>query len=97
MTKKSYLYDRFLCQIKLLPLKMLKLLKIPGFLVKFPGFSSFFLKISQIPGFSRLFLSKLSNSRFFKVFPGFQVKRGNPVKTNFFFFEIKHLKFYLFK
>ena len=38
----------FLCQIEILVLKMLKLLKIPGF--------------------SRLFLPKLWNSRFFKVF-----------------------------
>ena len=31
MTKKSYLYDRFLCQIEILLLNMLKLLTIPGF------------------------------------------------------------------
>ena len=44
MTKNlNYMLD-FLCQIKILQLKMLKLLKIPGF-----------FKISQIPGFSRLF------------------------------------------
>ena len=59
----------FLCQIEILLLKMLKLLKIPGFsrfFIKIPGFSSFFL-ISQIPGFFRLLLPKLSNSRFFQV------------------------------
>ena len=39
----------FLCQFETLLPKMLKLLKIPGFLIK-------------IPGFSRLFLPKLSNS-----------------------------------
>ena len=52
----------FWCQIKISQLKMLKLLKIPGFLIKIPGF----FKISQIPGFSRLFLPKLSNSKFFQ-------------------------------
>ena len=44
MTKKSYLNDRFLCLIEIIVRKMLKLLKIPGFLSKlsqisgFPGF-----------------------------------------------------------
>ena len=31
LTKKSYLYDIFLCQIEILLLNMLKLFKIPGF------------------------------------------------------------------
>ena len=43
----------FLCPIEILVLKMLKLSKIPGF---FQSFSN-----------SRLFLPKLSNSRFFQV------------------------------
>ena len=34
----------FLCQFKFLQMKMLKLLKIPGFLIKFPGF---FQKLSN--------------------------------------------------
>ena len=43
MTKNlNYMID-FLCQIEILQLKMLKLLKIQGF--------SRFFKISQIPGF----------------------------------------------
>ena len=54
----------FLCQIEILLLEMLKLLKIPGF---FNQNSSFFFKISLILGFSRLFLPKLSNPRFFQV------------------------------
>ena len=29
--KKSYLYDKFLCHIEILQLKMLKKLKIPGY------------------------------------------------------------------
>ena len=33
----------------------------------FDQVSRFFFKISQIPGVSRLFLPKLSNSRFFQV------------------------------
>ena len=37
----------FLCQIKILQLKMLKLLKIPGFSIKIPGF----FKNFPIPGF----------------------------------------------
>ena len=53
MTKNlNYMIDS-LGQIEILLLKMLKFLKIPGF-----------FKISQIPGFSRFFLPKLSNSRF---------------------------------
>ena len=57
MTKNlNYMID-FLCQIKISQLKMLKLLKVPGF----------FFKISQIPGFSRLFQPKLSSSKFFQV------------------------------
>ena len=48
----TYMID-FLCQIKILQLKMLKLLKIPGFLIKIPKFFQvFFFLISQIPGFS---------------------------------------------
>ena len=31
----------FLCKIKVLQLNILKLLKIPGFLIKIPGFSRF--------------------------------------------------------
>ena len=52
--KKSYLYDKFLCQIEILLLNIIKLFKIPGFpgfLFKTPGFSTFFVKVSQISGY----------------------------------------------
>ena len=51
----------FLCQIEILLLIIFKLLKISRF------FHVFFL-ISQIPGFSRLFLPKIVK---FQVFQGF--------------------------
>ena len=58
----------FLCQIEFLQLKMLELLKIPGFsgfLIKIPGFSiPGIFKISQIPYY---FCLKCQ-------IPGFQVK-----------------------
>ena len=70
MTKNlNYMID-FLCQIKILQLKMLKLLKILGFSRLFDQIYRFFqvfFKISQIPGFSRLFQPKLSSSKFFQV------------------------------
>ena len=51
MTKNlNYMID-FLCQIKILQLKMLKLLKIPDFLIKIPGFSSFFSKFLKFQVF----------------------------------------------
>ena len=40
----------FLCQIKILQLKMLKLLKIPGFLIKIPGYFSLNCQIPGFPG-----------------------------------------------
>ena len=51
--KMIYMID-FLCQIKILLLKMLKLFKFQVFLVvffKITGFSIFYFKISQFPGF----------------------------------------------
>ena len=39
MKKKNYIYMiDFLCQIEILVLKMLKLLKIPSVITKIPGF-----------------------------------------------------------
>ena len=57
MTKNLNYMIYFLCQIKILQLKMLKLLKNPGFLIKFPGFSRFFsifLKFHVFPGYFSL-------------------------------------------
>ena len=67
----------FLCQIKILPLKMLKLIKIPGFsrifdqnskffqvfskFPKFQGFPGFFCLIFRIPGKVATLL-KINNS-----------------------------------
>ena len=47
MTKNLTNMIDLLCQTEILLLKMLKLLKIPGF-------SRFFIKVSQIPVFSRI-------------------------------------------
>ena len=63
MTKNFYLYDRFLCQIEILLLNMLKLLNIPDFLFKIPGFSMFFSNFPKFQVFPGFFLTKLSNSR----------------------------------
>ena len=49
----------FLCQIKILPLKMLKLIKIPGFsrffskFLKFQVFPGYVCLNCRIPGYSR--------------------------------------------
>ena len=51
MTKKIYLYDRFLCQIEVLLINMLKLFNIPSF----SGFPFFFCKNCQIPVFFFVF------------------------------------------
>ena len=54
----------FLCQIEILVLKMLKLLKIPGFLIKIPGF---FQNFSS----SRFFQVVFAKIVEFQVFQGF--------------------------
>ena len=97
-TKITYSID-FLCQIEILLLNILKLFKISGSLFKVKSFSGFF-KVSQIPGFYRFFLPKLSNSRFFHVF---QVKwqpwfvyhgHGNHKRVPFI---IKNMKYKILK
>ena len=54
MTKKSYFDDKIFVSKQFLLLIMLKFLKVPVFFVQNSSF----------------FLPKLSNSRFFHVFPG---------------------------
>ena len=66
MTKKIYSYDRIFVSNQNFSAEHVKN-------VKNSRFFQVFFKISQIPGFSRLFLIKLSNSRFFHIFQGFQV------------------------
>ena len=57
--KNFNLYDRFLCQIEILVLKMIKLLKILGFsrfitkFLKFQVFPGYFYLNCWVPGFSR--------------------------------------------
>ena len=48
--KKNYQYSKFLGQIKILLLNMLKFLEIGSFLFKILGFSNFFSPNCQIPG-----------------------------------------------
>ena len=59
--KKSYLYDRCFVSNQNFTAEHAKIVKNSRFLFKIPGF---IFKISWIPGFSRFFLSKMSNSRF---------------------------------
>ena len=60
MTKKI-LYDRFFVSNQNFTTEHVKNVKIPGFLFKIPVFFS-------------IFMLKMSNSRFFHVFKGFQGK-----------------------
>ena len=56
--KNLFILQIFLCQIEILVLNMLNLLKIPGFFIKISqilGFSRFFSLNCQILGFSRNF------------------------------------------
>ena len=50
MTKKSYLYDRFFVSNLNFSTENVKIINIPGFLIKIPGY---FCLNCRIPGFSR--------------------------------------------
>ena len=63
----------FWYQIEILLLNLLKLLKIPGFLFKTPGFTRFFQNFLNSRCFQAFLLNK-SYSKFFSSFLGFQVK-----------------------
>ena len=68
----------FLCKIGILLLNMLKMLKIPDFLLKIPGFLGFFLKFlkfKDFPGFLCLNCQISDFSMFFKV----SRESGDPV------------------
>ena len=52
ITKKSCLCDRFSVSNRNITTEHVKIVRIPGFLFKVQGFSSFF-QTSYIPGFSR--------------------------------------------
>ena len=89
----------FLCQIKILLLNMKKIFRIPGFLMFFVQNSWFcpsFFKISFIPSFYSFFWPKQTNSRFFYVLPGFQVKckpwQISNIYTTITFLRIKDYK-----
>ena len=65
--KISPIYDRFLVSNRNFTTENIYIIKNSRFFQVFRSKFQVFSKISQIPGFSRLFLPKLWNSRFFQV------------------------------
>ena len=86
--KKSYLFDRFFVSNQNFTTENVKVIKNSRFFDQISRFFQVFFKISQIPGFSRLFQPKLSSSRFFSGISRFQGKVATLIQLAK--LEIKH-------